>query len=601
MTALILFESNTPVASWNLETGAVSHLSRKHEADGLLIIDETARVSFELRQADADTDYEIRIGELSLGDLSANGSAAGKRMTGNHYWPEEMFFESARSMTEIRLFHRRTEDAEMTPLQTFSIHVRPSKIGENNYLAMSDDLEKLSKSLLSDLFGKNRRTFDMKISKEIRNIHSKEEELAAIKAICPRLERLLEDISRHPSIAVERVQRTITWRGQGRLSALGLNSLCRRGSSRPSPANGVSVREWRRTESFDIPEHRFIRAFVLVMKKRTMECGEAARRHIIAIKADRPWRDSNQSEQPHRKSLYAQQDLPMISRLETAIEDSKETSLRLDEILRMVCLANVRPEFCRLEGGVFERSAEYRSISCLMLSYLRRHSSWVEGASFNNLRKLTSTIYEQWAFLHLVNAFRSAGVDLQDWSGVIGDSASSRFTIDFSRGLNFEGEITPTLRLRISYQPWIHNLCTAQRLMTSLYTGIINGAAWSPDTVVEVLRPVEGRWLPVYVVVLDSKYTRRLSADRQWSGTEKYLRIRSTHDRKQRAKQLWLIAPIAPGIVPQDEAIEFSGEGTNIDPSETVYIALGATPDNTGIFLEVAKGLVGFFIRNFLQ
>jgi hypothetical protein len=601
MPAFMLFESNAPVASWDLATGAVSHLSRRHEVEGTLIIDETARVSFEIRQAVPDTDYEIRIGELSLSDLLVNGSAAGSRITGNHYWPEEMFFESARGMTEIRLFHKRNEDAEMTPLQTFTIHVRPSKIGEKNYLAMSDDLEKLSKSLLSDLFGKSRRTFDLKTSKEIRNIHSKEEELAAIKAICPTLERLLEGISRYPSITVKRVQRTITWRGQGRLSLLGLNSLCRRGSSRPGSSEAVSVREWRRRESFDIPEHRYIKAFVLLLKNRTMECGLAARRHIIAIKADRPWRDGNQSEQSQWKSLYEQQDLPMISRLEMAIRDAKETSLRLEEMLRMVCLANVRPEFCRLEGGIFERSAEYRSISNLMLGYLRRHTSWVDGASFNNLRKLTSTIYEQWAFLHLVNAFRAEGVDFQDWNGVIGNSATSRFTIDFSRGLNFVGEITPTLRLRISYQPWIHNLSTAQKMKASLYTGITNGAAWSPDTVVEVLRQAEGAWLPVYVVVLDSKYTRRLSAERQWRGTEKYLKIRSTHDKKQKARQLWLIAPIDPGIVPEDESIEFSGEETNIDPNETVHIALGATPENSEIFLQVTKGLVGFFIRNFLR
>jgi hypothetical protein len=114
------------------------------------------------------------------------------------------------------------------------------------------------------------------------------------------------------------------------------------------------------------------------------------------------------------------------------------------------------------------------------------------------------------------------------------------------------------------------------------------------------MRPNNGSWQPVYVVVFDSKYTKNLRPE-TWSKTDKYLRIRSTHDKKQKARQLWLAAPQAPGIRPEDEAIEFSADGTNLEPAEVAHIGLGVTPSNPEVFLDVAKGLTSFFIQNFLS
>ena len=604
MTTFTLYQGQSAVVSWDCGSGTQSLLSSAHCRNDRAVLGETEPVSFELTNPKPGIPYAIQIGEMWISEFLPDGVAPeGMRIRNQNFWAEHPYLESARGLTPIRLYTRSGTPERMELQFEGAVFVLPSKIGEECYEAMSADLARLSKSLLSDLHGKSRRTFELKHSRALRHLHSKEEELQAIRSVCPKIERLLAAISKHPSFKVHQVQRNIRFSGQKPVCARTLSRIARTNPQIEKVAAGVNIIEWITAESFDIPEHRFLKAFLMFLRSRAEACAAAARRHIVAIEKDRPYRDASPGVRAGKPTLYQTQDLPMIARLQTAIEDAEGAGDSIGQMLRSQLLGRTRAEFVPVQGGMFSRSAEYRELEALMLRHLRHHAQWVEGDSFNNIGKLTSTLYEQWCYLMIVDAFRDAGVQLADWNGNIDDVSKGRFTIDFARGLRFEGEMTPSLRLRISYQPWIHNLETARRLLSPLYRGGTDVVSWSPDIVLEVCTHQNGSWAPIYAVVLDSKYSMRIRDD-QWSATGKYLEIRATHNRRQVCRQLWLMAPAVGGakIRSNDPDVTFDETGPSIEADETVRFALCAVPapeaGNT-TFADFARGMLEFIKSRF--
>jgi len=608
MSTFTLYFGQTAIVSWDLDSGGQTLLSPEHCRNDLAVLNETDHLSFELSGPMEGVQYAIQIGEMWISEFLPDGvNPDGMRLRGIHVWPEHVYLESARGLTPIRILSRSRDGQSFSLQVEGAVFVLASKLGEDAYDAMSTDLARLSKSLLSDLHGKSRRTYELRHARNLKHLHSKEEELQAIRKICPKIERILISVSRHPSFRVEREQRLFRFKGERPISVRALTRLASRAPNARGFADGVRAVDWVKIESFDIPEHRFLKAFLLLLQSRARDCASAAKRHIEAIEKDRPFRDVSPSRE--RASLYQTQDLPMIDRLESAIEDARMTTAMVQGMLDLPLLANVKAEFVPVQGGMFGRGPDYRDLENLMIRHLRGHANWIEGDSFNNIGKLTSTVYEQWCYLKIVDAFREAGVEMEDWNGSIDHTAKGRFTIDFNRGMRFEGAITPSLWLRISYQPWIHNLETAQRMATSLYRGRGEGVSWSPDVVLEVCSRQNGSWAPVYAVVLDSKYSRRIR-DSQWSSTGKYLEIRATHNRRQVCRQLWLIAPTEADekLRSMDPEITFDRAGPRIGADETVHadetvrFALSAVPspgEEDSSFVDLAKGLIEFFKTRF--
>lgn len=606
MATFTIHQGQTPVVKWDCDTGQQTELSPAHGKNGRAVLDETDFVSFTLDHPAPGVRYAIQIGEMWISEFLPEGMhPGGLKLDNRIWWAEYSYFESARGLTPVRICTQGEGAGHSELAAEGSVFVLPSKIGEDCYNAMSDDLARISKSLLSDLHGKSRRSYELKQSRALGQLHSKEEELQAIRKLCPRLERLIAALSRHPASKMRRTERIVRFTGQRRVSPRTLYRISENHPETGRTMKGVNVRETIREESFDIPEHQFLKAFLLFLRDRAAGCSAAAERHIAAIEKDRPFRDASPPGRMGKPTLYQTQDLPMIARLQAGMKRAEEVQASIHQMLSSALLRDTRGDFVPVRGGAFGRSSEYRELEVLMLEYLRHHARWVEGDSFNNIGKLTSTLYEQWCFLRIVEAFREAGVSLDEWNGSIGDLSKGRFTIDFSRGLRFGGDITPTLHLRISYQPWVHNLETAQRLLSPLYRGGKDAVSWSPDIVLEVCtRAGAGdAWVPRYAVVLDSKYSRRIRED-QWEATGKYLEIRATHSRRQVCRQLWLVAPdpVRAGIQCIDPDVEFDDRGPSIEPDETVRFALGATPapESSGeVFAEFAWGMIEFFKAHF--
>ena len=109
----------------------------------------------------------------------------------------------ARGYTRI-LLERQPQDAipeRWTPVIAVDIYVLPSKLGEDRYESMADDLERISRSLVVDLYGKSRQTHDLRLAKEGKVLRSQDQELESIESVLDRLGPLLRSIAQRPALA----------------------------------------------------------------------------------------------------------------------------------------------------------------------------------------------------------------------------------------------------------------------------------------------------------------------------------------------------------------------------------------------------------------
>jgi hypothetical protein len=358
-------------------------------------------------------------------------------------------------------------------------------------------------------------------------------------------------------------------------------------------------------ESFDVPEHQMVAAFLEMLYKRCLGSASAAAEHARAIETEKPMRDIRTGPGP---SLYEAVDIPRINRLRSAEATARRCAARALSIRQLPILEGVPAKLLAVRGGMFQRNDEYRSLLRLIRRFLMQHGLSSEGDDQAAIAKLTWRVYEQWVFLQIVEAFRRAGVELDDWNEVIRQNLHSRFLVDFDRGLTFEGSAGESLRLRFRYEPWIFSRDVAERSGESLYRGGTNKVAWCPDIVIECQARRDQTWATIYALVLDCKYTSRLS-DQHWTDTGKYLEIRSVATRNQAAKQLWLVTPGEESLVQsEDPDVEFHATGPTCDEHETVRFRLSVTPTladpsspptpNDGFTL-FAEGTLAFLRRRF--
>jgi hypothetical protein len=525
-------------------------------------------------------------------------------------WRELPYFESARGHTTLTIEDQREGAVanEWKPILTVQLYVLPTKLGEQRYLEMAGDLEDLSRSLLADLYGKSKQTYDLRFAREGRLHHSHEEELAGIDSILGELAPILDAISRRPASRVCNVPRFERIWGTERVSPGMLTALSHRGVSPSATGRPLVIRTPKTVESFDVPEHRVVRAFLQLLLRRLTYCHNAALRHVAAITSERHLRHVRLGSGP---TLFETIDVPRINRLQEAAHKARQTAAAAGALCNLPFLRDVPPELAAVRGGVFQRNAEYRLLGMTLRRFLLTYAVWYEGEANAAITKLTSRLFEQWCYLRIIESFRQCGVTLGEWSDALRQNLRSRFILDFDRGLTFEGELARNLRIRFRYEPWILGESSAVRARETLCRGASSDVAWCPDILIECLAPVESGGLhPVYGVVLDCKYTTRLQSH-HWTGTSKYLEIRSATTKRQVVKQLWLVAPgTEEAIRSEDPAVGFDERGPSCRPDEAVRYVLTAVPGeygedgmnvagNESSFLAFARGTISYLRREF--
>ncbi len=606
MATFTIQRGAVPLGTWHLRSGLFTPHSQVDQREGVLILAEESRVCFVLAPATADTEYRISIGDVPVADITPHlGDPSGSVLDGKVFWREGHYFDSARGHTPIVLESRRATDAggKWDVLLTASVYVLPSKLGEDRYEAMTRDLQRISYSLLTDLYGKSRRTAYARYAAGPREQPSREAELRAIEDTLQELGDLLQAISRRPASRTATVIRPVQYWGGEKLHHSTAMEISRRGShlaSQPRPVR-LSVRS--RVESFDVPEHQLVAAILEMLHRRCLGCAAAAAGHARAIAAERHLRDFRVGDAP---SLYERIDQPRINRLRFAEGTARRCAALALSIRRLPFLEGVQSRFLAVRGGMFQRNDEYRSLLAVIRRFLSQHGSSSEDEDKTAIAKLTWRVYEQWVFMQVVDAFRKAGVELDEWREVIRQNLQSRFLVDFDRGLTFEGAAGPDLRIRFRYEPWIFSRDVAEKSSESLYRGGSGKVAWSPDIVIECMNRQNGSWSTTYAIVLDCKYTSRLS-EQHWTETGKYLEIRSTASRRQVAKQLWLVTVGDESQVQsEDPDVTFDASGPSCDEHETVRYRLSASPATTESppkapdgFSLFAEGTLAFLRRMF--
>lgn len=610
MPSFAIQHGPTVLCGFDLDTRSVTFHERREHPNQTLILDESETVSFVLNPAPQGREYRIFIGDVPLRDLvSTADDAGGIDYAGQRIWKGYAYFESARGQTKLLLESQAEgSDADTwTTLLTLDVFVLPSKLGEDRYDRMADDLQEVSRSLLVDLYGKSRQTHDLRYAKEGQVHTSREQELASIDKVLGQISALLGAIRMRPISRIVTVPCPQKYWGGERLSPSAITAMCRSGISPHSADRPILIRGQRRVESFDIPEHRVTRAFLQILVNRARYCAEAAQEHIRAITSERHLRHVPRGRE---QSLYEKIDLPKIRRLEGAEAKADRAIAIASTLAAMPFLRDVPPELVAVCGGSFQRSGEYQSLLSVIRQFLLENAVWYEGDDASTITKLTSRLFEQWCYLKVVEAFRICGLDLREWTDVLRQNLRSRFTLDFERGLAFEGSLTADMRLRFRYEPWILGQQSAIRAGETLCRGSADNAAWSPDIVIECFIRKGDDWKSVYAIVLDCKYKIR---NQTFDDISKYLQIRSTETMRQIVKQLWLITLPAskspPSIMCEDPAVQFNDNGPSCAPDESINFRLSVVPevdrsagnlaDNPDMFVEFAQGTVAFLRRNY--
>jgi hypothetical protein len=595
------------VCAWDFETGEAEISERFRSVQGRLVVGELDHFGFVVAGGDEDTRYRILVGDVTLAEILSDEEEASGRIYDNKViWREAAYFESGRGATTISVQSRSVSDSSQfweTRIRA-EIYVVPSKLGEDGYRSMSADLARVSRGLLVDLYGKSTQMSEVRDSARGAAVRLPHEELLAIEQALDGLEPAIAMISRRPlSVVRSRLELGWFW-GAERLSPIAINFLSRRGFQ-----VGVSERPARvlrevRSDSFDVPEHQAIRAVLESLRLRARYCQEVALNDVQAIEADRDHRDVRFGAAP---SLFEVVDRSRLRRLEGVIRRSRMAEFRAQALLGAPVLRESSSRRDAIEGGRFERSAEYRGVLRLLKNYMARNVAIDDSRAGSQVTKLTSKLFEQWCFVRVVDAFRTAGLDLREWSSALRQHLVSRYLLDFERGLNFEGQFDGGyLRLRIRCEPWILSEAGARRAGETLFRGSSGDTPWSPDIVIECQRYETEAWRTVYAIVMDSKYVNRLT-QAHWHRTAKYLEIRRTFDRRQIVRQLWLVTACEDNTLSsEDPAVGFGSGGPTCANDEAVRFSLSVAPTHAGspggetdAFSMFASGTLSFLVREF--
>jgi hypothetical protein len=193
-------------------------------ANDWLVLEELGRYSFRAEDPSGGIEFQVRIGDVSIGEMLPEGFPGGGVGMGEHrHWSGDVarFFESARGSTTVHVRTSLDGDGGID----IPMYVVPTKVSEEGYDAMSSDVGRLSASLLLDLYGKSRSGRSLAREQTTAIVRSPEEELSLLATIAPSLRRLLDGIAKRPASVVRRRASTRTCWGHERSISPVLESL----------------------------------------------------------------------------------------------------------------------------------------------------------------------------------------------------------------------------------------------------------------------------------------------------------------------------------------------------------------------------------------
>ena len=528
-------------------------------------VSELQKVGFAIERREPDVEYEISIGDALLGPGSAFGP--------NIYWEDRQYFESTRGLVRIRLRTRKAASTGWGERAWLSVNAVPSKLGEQRYDTLVNEIRNVAAGLIFDVVSKMFR--GVRYARGLAKVASRSShlELGNLHRLWRDLSGPLARIVTNPHLRIGRGIRPLSYSGAGALDANAAARLAARGfaprnRNQPWP---VTIPVQVLTRTGDTVEHRLILWFLRLLLHRVEECIETARKHIALIKDDRPLRDVSVGAGP---TVYEEVDLPKLDRLYEAVDQGHELAGQIRRATRLPLFRGVAPQGGVIDTPVFDHLDDYYRFGWLMRRYLTS-SLVVLEAGESERSKATSRLYEHWVFLRLATAFRSCGLRGENIEGVVQRLSRHRFVLDLDDDmvLTFHGDHGRVVRLR--YEPWILPVEAARTRGEDLCRSASGSEpAWRPDVLIEF---VDGSEM-IYAVVIDSKYSTRIQ-DHHWSRVEKYAQIRTVAGLRQVVRQVWLAYPGGnTGIRCRDSAVMWTECGPDRPRDEIIMGELGLRP-----------------------
>lgn len=543
------------------------------------VLGELEPVEFSLGGSEPDVEYEVRIGDFvgnSKGgdDEEQSGPRAFREEL---RWERGYYFESARGETPVTLRSRMVGESEWRKRAEIVVSVRPTKISEEQYDAMCDDLVVFGSGIVLDLLSKSRaRGLQRSLGASDAMSLSGLAALGELEALTRRLSRDLQAVLAKPLPTLARTVDRMRYRGSERLGSQGTRSLLRAVAEGNVRAWPVEIRGEVARESLDTIEHRSIAAFLELQLEEVRRCRESAEDTIAAYEEDlrflAPLGASAGSRSRQRIEVLRAA-IQRLERLERELRDK-----RLGSWMKAV------PSFLFVGRTPITASVpSYRRIWLEMNRWFAQ-KEYAQSLRIVERVKSTSRLYEQWVFLSLVSAFQAAGLRCSEQLGALGRSSRYRFTLELDRGSSIAFECPGTSnRLVVRYEPWITARQAAKLAGETVFRGDGEFSLLSPDVLVEhlVKNPSTGVEETSFAFVVDAKYSLVLHTNR-WSRVDKYLGIRSVATGRPVVRQVWLANPAGKGIELRDEMITWTERGPDAPADELVRGRISACPRPLG-------------------
>ncbi|WP_434619872.1 nuclease domain-containing protein [Tabrizicola sp. M-4] len=545
-------------------------------------VQETTRVGFEVDDYDEGVTYQITIGDIPIAE-------APQERRSRLEWPASPCLDGASGVTPISLRDAATGDILARTLAL----VEPSKLSENAYDAMFEDMRRISVELLLDLISKSRLALAQLPSSHGSGVQplTARLELSQIRRFWKCFSPVIADILEDPHTELRPMQITRPLRPGERLTPDVVQRFAHRGlTARDAVRSGRLVELATSEQVRNTRENRVLVAFMDLLRRRVERSLRRARSEREMRLAQK--RSYGSADAALARFIELRED-PKIARLQEIVDACEGTMTEVHRAMQSFSVPVTRMGrqgfLASFNGPFFRSHPKYARAARLMLAFLNNTAIVVEQGDAEGAKSI-ETIFEQWVFFQFSAALQAAGLSCISHNSIFEPIARDRFSVDLDRNAAIDFEAPDKRIVRLRYEPTILPREAAQG-MDSLYRG--NSASpWTPDIVLEILAPSADLrdYRLAYAAVIDAKYTTVGNVWDRLQKIEKYREIRSVDTDSQIARQVWVAAPISASLQPRDEAVTWStGGDVGANALDVILGVLGVDPadrDQTGATLK---------------
>jgi PD-(D/E)XK nuclease superfamily protein len=578
MTRFVVYSGRETLLEWTLGSSG-----RRRNFK----IRETAKIGFEVDDPPENQEYEIFIGDIPLpGDVTPEDFGDSIR------WRASQHLDGASGVTPITL----RDPNNGAVLARVNAMVEPSKLSSLAYERMFEDIRRINVELLLDLASKSRVAVSsgLPLRRGSLKALTARIELGQIRRFWRGFSILMAEIIEEPESKFERRTLVSRLRGGERLDGTVMRRFAERGlRARQAFRTGLLLQVSTALPTRNTCENKVLVAFVNILCVRVERC-------LTRAKDERDMRYSRLIVHPRKdvalRKFVRKREEPKIAKLQEIIENAEVMLGEMRRAIGTLAVPVRRMSPRDLVGGLdtptFRSHPRYSPAAWSMRRFLNNTAIIVEQGDSVEAKSI-ATIYEQWVFIQVCAALRTAGLSCISHKSIFEPISSDRFSVDLDRNAAIVFE-TPDQRLvRLRYEPTVLPRHAAQGI-DSLYRGK-SSSPWTPDILLEVLNPGEGPrdYRLVYVAVIDAKYTKSHNIEKRLGEIEKYREIRSVDTGLQIARQVWVAAPVFASLEPSDDAITWSATGeVSANPLDVIVGKIGVDPANPDRTRTILKAYV---------